>query len=111
MPFAMSCPNKGCGSHMEPYLDQGDNKVYCSSCDKEIMNVTQFVKSQMKSLKQFRPKKTVAFGVKCQKCSKEDMPKLSKDKFMCPHCNNVHSHLSEPFKLILKDKLKNNQDI
>lgn len=111
MPFAMPCPHKGCGNHMEPYLDQNENKVYCSSCDKEIVNITHFVKSTLKNLKQFRPKKTIAFGVKCKSCSKEETPKLLKDQFICPYCQNAHTHLSEPFKLVLKDKLKNNQDI
>jgi predicted Zn-ribbon and HTH transcriptional regulator len=106
MPFLMLCPNKGCGANIEPYLDPSDNKVYCSSCDKEIPNVTHFVKTQMKSLKQFKPKKTVSFGVKCQKCFKEDRPKIINKDIACPHCKSIHSHLSEPFKIMLKDKLK-----
>lgn len=106
MAFSMTCLHKGCGSFMEPYLDMSGNKVYCSSCDKEIVNVTNFVKTQMKTLNQFKPKKNIAFGVKCKSCNKEDLPKLFKDELICPHCNNKHAHLSEPFKLILKDKLK-----
>jgi DNA-directed RNA polymerase subunit RPC12/RpoP len=112
MPFLMPCPNKGCGDQMEPYLDPSDNKVYCSSCDKEISNVTHFVKIQMKSLKQYRKKKSLSFLVKCQKCSKEDRPKIVKDKIVCPNCNEDHSHLSEPFKIMLKEQLKKvNQDV
>lgn len=112
MPFSMICNNKGCGKQMEPYLDVKDNRVYCSSCDREMNNVTHFVKVQMKSLKQFRQKQTVAFGVKCQNCNKEAQPKIVNDDIVCPSCNKVHTHLSEPFKIMLKDKLKTaNKDV
>lgn len=112
MPFLMLCPNKGCGSQMEPYLELTDNKVYCSNCDKEISNVTHFVKMQMKSLKQFRKKKNLSFSVKCQKCNKEDRPKIVNKEVACPSCNTIHSHLSEPFKIMLKEQLKTaNQDV
>jgi hypothetical protein len=112
MPFLMQCSNKGCGDHMEPYLDQSDKKVYCSSCDKELVNVTHFVKIQMKTLKQFKQKKSISFGVKCQKCSKEERPYIVKNDIICPHCKATHDHLSEPFKIMLREKLKTaNQDI
>ena len=104
MPFLMLCPNKGCGSQMEPYLELTDNK--------EISNVTHFVKMQMKSLKQFRKKKNLSFSVKCQKCNKEDRPKIVNKEVACPSCNTIHSHLSEPFKIMLKEQLKTaNQDV
>lgn len=106
MPFSMSCTNRGCGQTMEPYLDQTDDKVYCSKCDKEIVNVTHFTKVQMKSMKQFKPKKTISFAVKCKKCGKEERPKLVKDDIVCPGCNKTHDHLSEPFKIMLREKLK-----
>lgn len=112
MPFLMPCPSKGCGDHMEPYLDPADNKVYCSSCDNEMSNVTHFVKIQLKSLKQFKKKKSISFSVKCQKCSKEDRPKIVNNNIICPYCKSIHSHLSEPFKIMLKEKLKSvNEDI
>jgi len=115
MPFAMFCQHKGCkgtGNQMEPYLDPKTDKVYCSLCDQEMPNVTHFVKVQMKALKQFRQKQAVAFGVKCQKCGKEAQPKVVNDDIVCPSCNKTHDHLSEPFKMMLKDKLRTaNKDV
>lgn len=106
MPFATSCSNKGCGKHMEPYIDPKDDKVYCSACDKELSNITYFTKMQMKSNKQYKPKNTVSFMVKCSKCNKEDRPKLVNKDIVCPNCNKPHDHLSEPFKIMLREKLK-----
>lgn len=112
MPFSILCPHKGCRDQMEPYLDTDTNLVYCSSCDQEIPNITHFVKIQMKSFKQFRKKKTISFSVKCQKCSKEDRPKIVNDQIICSFCKAEHAHLSEPFKILLKDKLKSiEQDV
>lgn len=107
MAFSTFCTNKGCGKQMEPYLDIKTDKVYCSQCDQEINTITHFAKVQMKALKQFKQKQPVAFGVKCQNCSKEARPKVANDDIICPFCNKPHTHLSEPFKIMLKDKLKN----
>lgn len=102
---------KKCGE-MEPYMDPKTEKVYCSKCDKEMTNVTHFMKTTMKTLKQFRQKQAVAFGVKCKNCGKEAQPKVVGDDIVCPGCNKAHTHLSEPFKMMLKDKLKTaNKDV
>src|SRR5271166_2252043 len=106
MPFSMNCTSKGCYKVMEPYIDPKDDKVYCSLCDKEICNVTHFTKVQMKSIKQFRQKKVISFAVKCQKCGKEDRPKLIGKDIVCRACNKPLEHLSEPFKVMLRDKLR-----
>ena len=53
MAFSIQCTNKGCQKIQEPYIDTKDDKVYCSLCNKELLNITHFVKVQMKSLKQF----------------------------------------------------------
>lgn len=102
----MSCTNKGCGKIMEPYLDVKEDKVYCSLCDKELQNITYFVKVQMKSLKQFRQKQNKPFSVICKKCKKEDRPKLVGQDIVCSGCNKLLDHLSEPFKIVLREKLK-----
>lgn len=102
----MNCTNRGCCKIMEPYLDPKTDKVYCSQCDREIANITHFAKIQMKSLKQFKQKKVVSFAVKCQTCGKEERPKIVGEDLVCKGCDNVHSHLSEPFKIMLRDKLK-----
>ena len=51
MAFSTFCTNKGCGKIQEPYLDPQTDRVHCSLCDQEIVNLTPFVKSQMKSMK------------------------------------------------------------
>lgn len=106
MPFMMSCSNKGCGKQMEPYIDSKDDKVYCAECDKEISNITYFAKVQLKSLKQFKQKKAVSFAVKCRNCGKEERPKVVDKDIVCPSCSKPHVHLSEPFKIMLREKLK-----
>lgn len=106
MPFSLVCTNKGCGKQMEPYLDPKDDKVYCSLCDKEISNITHFAKIQMKSMKQFKQKNTTSFSIKCKKCNKEDRPKVVNDDIVCAHCKKPMDHLSAPFKIMLKEKLK-----
>ena len=91
---------------MEPFLDPNTNKVHCSECDGEINNVTVFTKNQMKANKQFRKKVTVAFGVKCNLCGKDDLPMLVGKDIVCSLCKKPLTHLSESFKIILRDKLK-----
>lgn len=115
MPFAMFCQHKGCKAtvdQMEPYLDVQTDKVHCSVCDRELPNITHFVKVQMRQLKQFRQKQAVPFGVKCKSCQREMQPKVVGDDIVCPGCNKPHTHLSEPFKRMLKEKLKTaNKDV
>lgn len=106
MPFSIQCTNKGCCKIQEPYLDPKDNKVYCSLCDREMTNINHFTRVQMKSLKQFKPKNTVSFSVKCGKCFKEGRPKVIKDDVVCYNCNKSLDHLSAPFKNMLKEQLK-----
>jgi Zn finger protein HypA/HybF involved in hydrogenase expression len=100
-----------CGQ-VEVYMDPKTEKIYCPLCNNEMLNVSHFMKVTMKTLKQFRQKVTVAFGVKCLFCGSEAQPKIVKDDIVCPKCDKVHSHLSEPFKIMLKDKLKTtNRDV
>lgn len=96
---------KVCGL-IEPCMDPKTEKIYCSLCNNEMTNVTHFVKVTMKTLKQFRQKSTVPFGVKCQNCGKEAQPKIVNNDVVCPQCLKSHEHLSEPFKIMLRDKLK-----
>ena len=104
--FSMPCSNKGCNKLQEPYLDPKTDKVFCSLCDREITNITHFAKIQMKTLKQYKPKNTVSFAVKCLKCGKEDRPKVVGDDIVCAFCKKSMDHLSEPFKIMLREKLK-----
>jgi Zn finger protein HypA/HybF involved in hydrogenase expression len=114
MALAMYCNNsvtddkgkqKKCGQ-MEPYLDPKTDKVYCSSCNTEMPNITYFTKVTLKNLKQFKQKVAVSFSVKCQSCNREARPKVVNDDIVCPECKKPHTHLSEPFKIMLKEKLK-----
>ncbi len=107
MAFSTYCNNKGCGKHMEPYIDPKTDKVYCSVCDGEITNITHFAKSQMKTLKQFRVKNKISFSVKCDKCGKEDRPKIVADQVVCSGCKKPLDNLSSTFKIMLKEQLKN----
>lgn len=112
MPFMTNCTHKGCGKYMDPYLDPKNDKVFCSNCDQEISTLTHFAKVQMKTLKQFKPKTSTSFGVKCQKCSKEARPEILQQDVICPFCKTPHQHLSPHFKMMLQDFLKKaSQDI
>lgn len=121
MPVTLICNNtyiddktkkeKKCGE-MEPYMDPKTSKVFCSKCDKEIPAVNHFTKVTMKTLRQFREKPQIPFGVQCQNCGKEAQPKIAGDDVICPQCSKPHDHLSEPFKMMLKDKLRTtNKDV
>lgn len=105
MPFSMNCTNKGCGEQQEPYLDKKTDKVYCSACDKEILNVSYFTKVQMKTLKQFKVKKNDSYSVKCDKCEHMGRPLLQQDEIICSSCKKPLDKLSIAFKNMLKDKL------
>lgn len=112
MAMLLNCPNsysingksKKCGS-VEAYLDLQTDKVFCPNCENE-MTVNHFAKSTLKTLKQYKQKSTATFVVKCQFCKKEEQPVISNNLIVCPHCQKEHQHLSEPFKLMLKDRLK-----
>ena len=107
MAFTLPCTNKGCGKIQAPYIDLVDNKVYCSLCDKEIPGITPIVKNQMKMNKQFRQKQPKPFGVKCPRCGKDDRPRLmGNGDILCAGCGKPLDHLSEPFKIMLRDKLR-----
>jgi hypothetical protein len=112
MAFTMACSNKGCGKFQEPYYDPKTDKVYCSECDREIINVSSFTKNQMKSSKQYKKKSATSFAVKCTKCGKEDRPILINNNVLCSSCKKPLDNLSEPFKNMLKEKLKTvNNDV
>ena len=110
MAFMLDCTNKGCGETQAPYLDKDTNKVYCSACNREIMNITIFTKNQMKSLKQFKVREKKPFAVKCNSCNTEDKPFLIKDKIVCSFCSKELTHLTESFVRMLKIQLKNKPD-
>lgn len=107
MAFSTYCTTKGCGKISEPYLDPQTNTVHCSLCDGEIVNITSFVKTQMKSNKQYKKKEAKSFAVKCGTCKREERPKLVKDEVRCGACSGPLDNLTPIFKNMLKEKLKN----
>ena len=96
---------KKCGV-IEPFLDPKTDKAYCPNCNSEIPNVSFFIKTTLKTLKQYKPKVAVPFAVKCESCGKEAQPKIVNGNLLCPNCNNEHEHLSESHKIMLKLMLK-----
>lgn len=112
MAFSTFCTTKGCGKIQEPYLNPADNKVYCSLCDSEITNLTQFVKNQMKMSKQFKQKQAKPFAVKCAKCNREEQPKIVGNDIVCGLCSKPLDNLSPIFKNMLMQKLRTaNKDV
>ena len=111
MPVQLQCPHKGCMKVQEAWLDPKTDKVYCSKCEQEINNGNHFIKVQLKTLKQYRPKNTTAFSVKCGKCSKEAPPELENNDVVCSACHSPLNHLSPIFKTMLKEQLKKRGDI
>ena|ERR1700744_2778098 len=110
MAYSLTCTNKGCGQLMSPYLDPKTNKVFCSSCHKEIENVNVIIKNQMKMSKQFRKKEKKSFAIQCPLCSVEDRPKLINDKIICSACNK---EMKLPYQIatMLKMNLKNTGEL
>jgi hypothetical protein len=106
MAFSITCTNKGCVKIQQPYIDPQTDKVFCSECDREISNISQFAKNQMKASKQFKQKLPSSFSVKCDKCNKVGRPNLINDELFCSSCNKPLTNLSLTFKNMLKEKLK-----
>ena len=108
MPVSINCTNKGCGKFNEVVLDTKTDQVFCSVCDKEIANVSHFVKTQLKALKQVRRAKKQAFAIKCEHCKSEGMPKLVNDVFVCAMCSKT-VNVSKPFEPLLRKVIKEGQ--
>src|ERR1035437_2231591 len=115
MALSLNCDNsyvdsagktKKCGV-MQPYIDPKTEKVYCSTCNAEILNVSHFAKTTLKTLKQYKQKSTATFSITCKNCGHEAQPQIIDDKdVVCPKCKKEHSQLTEPFKLMLKQCIK-----
>jgi DNA-directed RNA polymerase subunit RPC12/RpoP len=102
---------KKCGV-VQPHIDPKTDKVYCPMCNEEIPNVSYFVKATLKTLKQYKPKSTATFNVKCQNCGAEGQPLIVDEEIVCHKCKKEHKHLSGPFKNMLKLELqKANKDV
>lgn len=107
MPFSIACTNKGCYKINQAYIDPKTDKVYCSECDKEIVNITYFTKAQLKSNKQFKKEEKESFTIKCNNCQVTKRPIIVKDKITCASCNKEITSITEQFKIMLKQFLNN----
>ena len=107
MAFSINCTNKGCGKLQEAYMDPDTNQVMCSECNREISNISIFVKNQMKQSKNFRKKTKKPFAVKCESCKAEDKPKIINDKVLCSSCSKEIKGLTPYFINMLKNILGN----
>jgi ribosomal protein S27E len=110
MAVQILCPH--CKKQTAPFINPKNDEVTCGGCDVKIDNVNHFIKMQLKTLKQYRESKKVPFGVKCQKCGKEETPKDTGSDIVCGSCGQPHDHLTETFKRMLKTQLRKvSQDV
>ena len=120
MPVSLQCPNsytgadgkpKKCGE-TQPYIDPKTDKVYCSTCNAEMLGVSHFTKVTLKTLKQYKTRSTATFKVTCKSCNSEAQLQIVNNKVICPQCKKEHLHLTEPFKLMIKQYVgKANKDV
>jgi len=82
-----------CGNPVEAKLDTDNNKVMCQSCGKEIENISEFAKNNMRANNDVVKSKnnTIPNGgmqVECNHCHKNIVALLNKkdDKCICSKC-------------------------
>jgi len=102
MSFLLQCPDKDCRKVTDVVVDKDTKLAYCSDCDCEMTNVTNFVKQSLFSMKKFRSvKKSVSsYALECGNCRKKMTPLLVKDALCCPECREPHrvtSHFKNMF--------------
>ncbi len=107
----MNCTNKGCFKLQEPLLDLSDDKVYCGDCDKELTNISPFLKQQLKSSRQIRVggSTSKAYTLACGLCKKECRPFIKNKSIYCSACQK-EMPLSPSFKHMLLMKLKESSE-
>lgn len=106
MPLQINCNNKGCGKYMLPVLDLKDNEVYCTECGKIIAGANHFTKIQMKTLGQIKKPARPAYSIRCDKCKKEALPKLTNNKLVCSWCDNPNISVSKPFEILIRQAIR-----
>jgi hypothetical protein len=103
MPVQQICAK--CRKERLLYIDKKTEVVFCSECETEFP-ASYYLKTQLKTLQQYKPKVQVPFQIKCNSCNKEGTPVLDKDKLICFNCRKQLQHLTEHFKLAVKNFLK-----
>jgi len=99
MGFLICCDNKGCFQNMEPMLDTNTDEVICTECGKIIKSVTNFTKTQMKSLGQTKkaPPPSKAFSVECRFCGAVAPPIKKGKQVYCSSCQRHMDFLTPAF--------------
>lgn len=112
MKFLCYCDNKGCLKEMEPVLDKDTMIAYCTECDKEIKNLSVFMKRQMLFSGQIKKDiaKKIAWSVKCPHCNKENLPSLEDNSLICSLCKKKIDHLAKPFENMIKKHIKSKKE-
>lgn len=108
MKFRTFCEHKGCRKEMEPVLDKETMKVYCTACDRELQNVTIFMRNQMLAYGQVKKNvsKKMAFSVVCSSCGKSGPPVVDENgELVCSFCS-AELNLSKPFEMVVRQKMK-----
>jgi ribosomal protein L34E len=106
MAFLVYCDNKGCFKQQEPTLDIASNEVHCAECGGVIKSITSFAKAQMKSLGQIKKATKKAYSIKCDSCSKQEVPVLDGDSLTCAACKKPLNNVSKEFKPLIIQHLK-----
>jgi len=86
----LNCNNKGCGKVVAATLDLTTNQVICPECKKEITNITNFTKHQLKSLGQVikKNKCELAWALTCPTCNVRMQPSIKSKKIYCSKCDD-----------------------
>ena len=107
MAFMTSCSLRGCCKMMEPVIDPKTKIVYCSECDGELPNISSFTKTQMIATKQVKRGVKSAFGIRCNSCKTEALPKINgTGKLVCSSCSGA-LNVSAAFEILVKNEIKN----
>ena len=109
MPYKTFCPK--CKAESQPYLEKETAKVFCSKCEEEFKNATHFIKIQLKTFNQYKPKNTKSFSVKCASCNAKDRPILISGNLFCPKCKKEHQNISPQYKYMLLQFLPKLEDL
>lgn len=106
MAFQLQCHNRECMKLCDGLLDPKTDKVHCSECDAEI-NVTIFVKNQLKMTKNLRTAKKTqeSYSVKCQVCEMTARPVLRNNMCTCSKCG-TKLNVTDQFLKIFSDFVK-----
>lgn len=101
--FITTCPT--CKEEVEPCVETRDDKdiAICSKCSTHLPQLSRFAIVQLKTMGRYKKNQKLqqAFVVKCTKCDKEVIPKISGNSVLCPECLTELKDLSPAYKRML----------